>query len=146
MAIHFTQIDRRGLRTGRNLAKKWLTSVIKAEKHHMGEIIIAFCSDSYIKEANKKFLQHDYATDIITFDQSTDEERQNKLISADLLISVDQTKENAKRYGSSATEELYRVMVHGLLHLMGYDDTTEELQQKMRAREDYHLKRRKLIV
>lgn len=146
MAIHFTQIDHKGLKKGRNLAKRWLESVVAAEKYTMGDVIIAFCTDDYIKEANKKFLNHDYLTDIITFDQSTEQERKNRFLVADLLISVDRTKENAKIYGSSANEELHRVMVHGLLHLMGYNDQTEEEQVEIRAREDRYLKRRKLIV
>ena len=146
MAIHFTQIDHNGLKSGRNPTKKWLTSVVEAEKYHMGDIIIAFCTDNYIKEANKKFLGHDYPTDVITFDQSTEEDHKKRIISADLLISVDRTRENARLYGSTPDDELHRVMVHGLLHLMGYDDQTEEAQQKMRLREDRYLKRRQSIA
>lgn len=146
MGIYFTQIRTSGLKNGRNAAKRWLGSVIKAEKYHLGDIVIAFCTDDYMVNANKKFLQHDYPTDIITFDQSTAEERTNKLISGDLLISIERVRANAKLYGVPSEEEIHRVMVHGLLHLIGYDDTTPKLQKQMRAREDLYLKRRKQTV
>jgi len=88
-----------------------------------------------------RFLQHDYFTDIITFDYCEG----NKL-SGDLFISVDSVRENAAYYGVDFSDELNRVMVHGLLHLIGYDDHTEEEQKTMRQKEDYYLSLRKQLL
>lgn len=142
MPIRFTPIDRDALKPGKNWAKKWLQQVAQIEKYTIEEITIAFCSDEYIEQANAQFLQHNYPTDIITFDQTTPENRKKRQLSADLLISIDQTKQNAKKYHTTPFDELCRVMVHGMLHLMQYNDQTPTQQTKMRARENYHLQHR----
>ena len=117
---------------------KWLKLVAESEIRKIGDIAIIFCSDNYILDVNVKYLQHDYFTDIITFDYC-----EGKTLSGDLFISIDSVRENAVLYGSEFLEELNRVIVHGVLHLLGYDDHTEEEQRTMREKENYYLSLRK---
>jgi len=119
---------------------KWLKIVAESEIKKLGNISIIFCSDNYILDVNMKYLEHDYFTDIITFDYCEG----NKL-SGDLFISVDSVRENAHFYKTEFVDELNRVIVHGLLHLIGYDDHTEEDQKVMRSKEDYYLTLRKVF-
>ena len=106
----------------------------ESEIFTLGDISIIFCSDNYILDINQRFLQHDYFTDIITFDYS-----EGRRISGDLFISVDSVRENAVEYGTEFSDELHRVIVHGILHLIGYDDHTDEEIKEMRAKENYYL-------
>jgi len=110
-------------------------NIILQEKKKVGFISVIFCSDDYLLEVNKKFLDHHYYTDIITFDYVED-----KLISGDLFISVDRIKENAPEFGVSFFEELLRVVFHGVLHLIGYDDRNETERKEIRSKEDFYLK------
>ena len=114
--------------------------VAASEIRNMGDINIIFCSDNYILDVNMKYLQHDYFTDIITFDYC-----EKDILSGDLFISIDSVRENALFYGTEFSDELNRVMVHGLLHLIGYDDHTEEEIATMRSKENYYLELRKSI-
>ena len=93
-----------------------------------------FCSDEHLLEMNRSYLEHDYYTDIITFDYV-----EENVVSGDLFISIDRVRDNAKTLGQSVREELHRVMVHGLLHLLGYHDKSKEEQVEMRSKEDYYL-------
>ena len=113
---------------------EWINNTIKEEQHKTGEINYIFCSDKYLLEVNKKYLNHDYYTDVITFDYT-----QNKMVSGDIYISVDTVNENAKEYSKSSLHELFRVMIHGVLHLLGYKDATDEEKKEMRSKEDFHL-------
>ena len=113
---------------------RWLKMVAGSEIKTLGDISIIFCSDNYILDVNIRYLHHDYFTDVITFDYCEG----NKL-SGDLFISIDSVRENAIEFGTEFDEELHRVIVHGLLHLIGYDDHTPEDQKVMRAKEDYYL-------
>lgn len=113
---------------------RWLRMVAGSEIKTLGDISIIFCSDNYILDVNIRYLHHDYFTDVITFDYCEG----NKL-SGDLFISIDSVRENAIEFGTEFDEELHRVIVHGLLHLIGYDDHTPEEQKVMRAKEDYYL-------
>ena len=97
----------------------------------MGEISIVMCSDELLLETNQKYLNHDYYTDIITFDYTEEDQ-----ISGDLMISYDRVKENAKKENVSVQEELRRVMAHGVLHLLGLKDKSEREAAEMRAQED----------
>ncbi len=126
---------------GRTLNNRWLRLVAGSEIRRIGDISIIFCSDNYILDVNMRYLQHDYFTDIITFDYCEGDK-----LSGDLFISVDSVRENALYYGTEFEDELNRVMVHGLLHLIGYDDHTEEEQKVMREKEDYYLSLRKSIL
>ena len=118
----------------RALNNKWLKMVAESEIRRIGDINIIFCSDNYILDINQKYLQHDYFTDIITFDYCEG----NKL-SGDLFISIDTVKANAEEYGEGFERELNRVMVHGVLHLIGYDDHSDSDQAEMRSKENYYL-------
>ena len=112
----------------------WLSDSIEKEVHEVGEINFIFCSDDYLLKVNQDYLSHDYYTDIITFDY-----RDDKIVNGDLFISVDRVKDNAKELKSSFNDELHRVMVHGLLHIMGYGDKSPEEERLMRSKEDFYL-------
>lgn len=116
------------------LQKEKIMALLRAEKQIGGQIQFVFMSDEQLYEMNMEYLSHDTYTDILTFDMSEGEE-----IAGDMYISIDRVKDNAKSLGVGWEEELDRVMVHGLLHLMGYNDKTEEEQKEMRKREDVHL-------
>lgn len=108
--------------------------VAGSEIKTLGDISIIFCSDNYILDVNLRYLHHDYFTDVITFDYC-----EGNRLSGDLFISVDSVRENAVEFGTEFDDELHRVIVHGLLHLIGYDDHTLEDQKLMREKEDYYL-------
>lgn len=112
----------------------WLSEVCKKEGKELVEVALVFCSDDYLLDVNRKYLDHDYYTDIITFDYV-----EGDRIIGDLLISVDRVRDNAESAGIDFTVELNRVVVHGVLHLLGYKDKSEADQIKMREREDYYL-------
>ena len=112
----------------------WLRTVAESEIRRLGDLNIIFCSDNYILGINQQYLGHDYFTDIITFDYCEGDK-----LSGDLFISVDSVRENAIEYGQTFERELERVMVHGVLHLIGYDDHTKAQQKIMRSKEDYYL-------
>lgn len=125
----------------RRLTSQWLKFTAESEIKRIGQVNIIFCSDNYILDINQKYLQHDYFTDIITFDYC-----EGKTLSGDLFISVDTVRENAIFYGTEFDDELNRVIVHGLLHLIGYDDHSEEDQKTMRSKEDYYLEQREKLI
>ena len=125
---------------GKQRNNRWLRLVAESEIRRLGDVSIIFCSDPYILDINLKYLQHDYFTDIITFDYCEGEK-----ISGDLFISIDSVRENAAFYGAEFEEELNRVMVHGILHLIGYDDHTKAEQKVMREKENYYLSLRELV-
>ena len=122
------------------LNNKWLKFVAESEIRKIGDINIIFCSDNYILDVNMRYLQHDYFTDIITFDYC-----EKNILSGDLFISIDSVRENAVYYGTDFNDELNRVMVHGILHLIGYDDHSEEEISQMRAKENYYLELNKKL-
>ncbi|MGY6558817.1 MAG: rRNA maturation RNase YbeY [Nitritalea sp.] len=106
----------------------------QSKGYEIAELSYVFCSDSYLHEMNVNFLNHDTYTDIITFDQSDDPE--DKIIEGDIYISVDRVRENASKLQEPAEVEMRRVMAHGLLHLMGFKDKSDEEAQTMRQAED----------
>lgn len=113
---------------------KWFSACLCELGKEGGEINIIFCSDHYLTDLNKQYLDREYLTDIITFDYS-----EGNLLSGDLFISTDRVKENALVFNALYTDELRRVMIHGLLHLAGLDDQTKEEKEKMRQQEDKYL-------
>ena len=119
---------------GKTRIKQWLKLVAESEIFTLGNVSVIFCSDNYILDINQRYLQLDYFTDIITFDYT-----EGTKISGDLFISVDSVRENSIEYGTEFEDELHRVIVHGILHLIGYDDHSEEDIKVMRAKEDYYL-------
>lgn len=125
----------------KRINNKWLSIVAGSELKKLGNINYIFCSDNYILDVNIKYLGHDYFTDIITFDYC-----ENDVLNGDLFISIDTVRENADFYRTTFEQELNRVMVHGVLHLIGYDDHKEEDIKVMRAKEDYYLKVKEQLV
>jgi len=140
MVSYFTQ-DTGFKFTGKLVNNRWLKIMAESESRKLGNINIIFCSDPYILDINKKYLKHNYYTDIITFDYC-----EGQVLSGDLFISVDTVRANAVFYKTDFSEELNRVIIHGVLHLAGYDDQTDEQKAQMRSKEDYYLKIRKLAV
>ncbi len=124
---HFPSVDTQRL-------KKWILYIIKKKDFFLGSVSIVFCSDEYILKTNREFLNHNYYTDIITFDYC---EKRN--ISGDLLISLDTVLSNSKQYETDFLEELHRVIIHGILHLMGFDDKTPETRTIIREEENKSL-------
>ncbi|MFA5641243.1 MAG: rRNA maturation RNase YbeY [Bacteroidales bacterium] len=123
--------------THKRLCTKWIKEVVNQlsiSNLGIGNINIVFCSDDYILSVNNQFLKHNYYTDIITFDYS-----HNNLLSGDLIISIDTVKENSLLYETTFREELNRVIIHGILHLMGYKDCTKQEKEVMRKKEDLAL-------
>ena len=114
---------------------KWLVQVATRYNRRVGDLVYQFCSDEIILKTNREFLNHDYYTDIITFDYTIG----NK-VGADILISLDTVRSNAEELGVSYDEELHRVIVHGLLHLCGIKDKTPEERQTMESAENDALK------
>lgn len=112
----------------------WISNVIKSEDKKEGEINYIFCDDEYLLQINQEHLQHDYYTDIISFDYTVGNE-----INGDMFISVDRVKENAKDFNVSFEDELKRVIVHGVLHYCGYKDKSEDEELLMRSKEDEKL-------
>ena len=122
----------------------WIKDIIKAiiheESYEPGEISVIFCDDDYLLEINRTYLKHDYYTDIITFDYSV-----GKTISGDLFISIDRVKQNATMLKESVKNELFRVIIHGILHMSGYNDKTDEQRSAMRKRENFYLNKSEFL-
>jgi probable rRNA maturation factor len=118
--------------------KNWLKALVKEEGFELISAEYIFCSDDYLLGINREFLQHDYYTDIITFDLS----EKGKQIEGDIYISLDRVKDHAQKLGIDFETELARVMAHGLLHLCGYKDKSPSEEAEMRKMEDYYLSKR----
>jgi len=118
-----------------NSVTSWIKKVIVSEKRTLGELVFAFFNDEDLRQINLKHLKHDYYTDVISFDASEGER-----VSGNIAVSVDRVKENAKTYNSSFDKELYRVMVHGVLHCLGYKDNTKQEKALIRKTENLKLK------
>ncbi len=112
----------------------WLSNVCSNELKELEEVSIIFCSDEYLLEMNKQYLEHDYYTDIITFDYCVDNQ-----ILGDLFVSIDRVADNASLNNVTFDNELLRVMVHGVLHLIGYKDKSPDEELLMRSKEDHYL-------
>lgn len=127
------QTEESSFRLGsRRLTSRWIKEIVSQAEMRLGDLSVVFCSDPYILEVNKQYLGHDYYTDIITFDYC-----EGDVLSGDLIISVDTVRANAKEYGAASfDEELHRVIIHGVLHLIGFDDHSPEDQAEMRRQEN----------
>tara|TARA_E500000331_G_C16739109_1_gene490094 strand:- start:9 stop:416 length:408 start_codon:yes stop_codon:yes gene_type:complete len=117
-----------------NQNKKWLNQVISNEAKEEGDITYIFCDDDYLHEKNIRFLNHNTLTDVITFDYC-----EGNSVSGDIFISIERVKENSEVFKVDFLTELNRVMVHGLLHLLGYKDKTRRESNLMRRKENYYL-------
>ena len=131
MAIFFNTEDTAKPKISFILLKRWLNTILRQYDKNAGEINFIFCSDNYLLEINNKFLMHDYFTDIITFDYC-----EGLKVSGDIYISLDRVKDNSELFGYSFLDELLRVIVHGLLHLLGYKDKADDEIILMRKLED----------
>ncbi|MCF8275470.1 MAG: rRNA maturation RNase YbeY [Flavobacteriales bacterium] len=112
----------------------WLSDVCHSEGQKLMELSFIFCSDNYLLDINRKHLNHDYYTDVITFDYTIE-----SAVSGDVFISIDRVRENAETLGFTFENELHRIMVHSVLHLLGYKDKTKPAKQLMTTKEDFYL-------
>lgn len=117
------------------LYSAWINEIVKKEECIIDEVNYIFCTDEYLYDLNVKFLNHDTYTDIITFDNSL-----GKTLISDIFISLERVKENAEEYKVTLNEELHRVMAHGVLHLCGYKDKTDDEASLMRTKENEAIK------
>jgi rRNA maturation RNase YbeY len=140
LALNFHSVDVVFSLKDKTSFRRWINSEIHIEAFRAGEINFVFCSDEYLLLINRKYLNHDYFTDIITFNYN-----QGNILNGDLFISIDRITENALNFKTEFTHELKRVMIHGILHLMGYEDSTPVLKQKIHLREDDSLSRFSLL-
>lgn len=121
----------------KEIIRRWISKTIKAEGFKkVGELSLIFCDDGYLLSINQQYLDHDTYTDIITFDNSENEE----VISGDIFISIDRIKENASLYMVEEAHEIHRVIIHGILHLCGYLDQSKEEKKLMTDKEEQYLK------
>lgn len=134
MAVHFFSEEVIFVLPKKRVFKKWILDVALTEQKVIGEINYIFTNDTYLLDVNKKYLNHDYFTDIITFDNC-----EGNILNGDIFISIDTVKTNAIQYNVSFDDELKRVIVHGVLHLIGYDDKNEDSQNAMRSKENQFL-------
>jgi rRNA maturation RNase YbeY len=131
MAIYFSSENIKFDLRGKLKVKRWITDLIKAQNKKVGDISYLFCDDAYLIEVNRTYLDHDTYTDIITFDYV-----EGDTISGDILISVERVKENAQLFNTTFDQELHRVIIHGVLHLLGQGDKTEAEAAQMRKKEE----------
>jgi probable rRNA maturation factor len=134
--IHFHFLQPFVLSDRRRL-KAFIAGIFRKEKVALAEVNYIFCSDDYLLDINRRFLQHDYFTDIITFNMA----EKGGPVNAEIYISTDRVKENAGNLKVSTKEEILRVMFHGVLHCCGYKDKSKEQIKEMRKREGHYLKR-----
>lgn len=131
MAIHFFNEDIEAPKIDKTQIKRWVKRVVSEHSKILGEINYIFTSDSSILKINQDYLQHDYYTDVITFDYS-----EEKKIAGDIFISLETVKSNAQKFEQDFDIELHRVIIHGILHLIGFEDKTPQNQKIMRLQEN----------
>ena len=134
MSVYFSGGDIDYSLKNESVIKKWISLVIKNHGKKLGKINYLFCSDEYVYDANVRFLNHDTYTDIITFDSA-----EGDSISGDIMISLDRVGENAKTFSVPFEDELHRVIIHGVLHLLGFKDKSDEDAALMRCKEEESL-------
>lgn len=133
--IYFIEEDISYKLKNKKQVKQWIKDTILAEGFKLNELTYIFCSDNYLLQINQQYLDHDTYTDIITFDNAD----KDKVITGDIFISIDRIRENAVKFNQLVVDELHRVIIHGVLHLLGYKDKTPEDNKKMTQKEDQHL-------
>ena len=131
--IDFNYLDKFQLPNEQEV-RAWLEFVLDQEDRELGEVSYIFCDDEYLYDLNVKHLKHNTLTDIISFDYSL-----GKVVSGDIYISVERVDENARDRGIEFDDELHRIIVHGMLHYVGYKDKSESQRKSMRKKEDYYL-------
>ena len=133
--VQFRSADRLLVLPGKTALKDFICELFQKEKRELGSITYVFCSDKFLLKINQDFLQHDYYTDIISFELSDKRDPAE----AEIYISIDRVKENAKTLGVSFKQEVLRVIFHGALHICGYKDKSRAEQQIMRKKEDTYI-------
>jgi rRNA maturation RNase YbeY len=131
MAVFYEAVDVPFPKLKRRMTTRWIHLTIEKYHKKAGNITYIFCSDEEILRINRQYLNHDYYTDIITFDYT-----ENEVVSGDLFISTDTVKSNSEKFGTIYEEELHRVMIHGILHLCGFGDKTPVDEKIMRSKEN----------
>ncbi len=131
MPIHFFTEDVKEVRIPKRKVRTWVNQTITSYDKKLGDINYIFCSDEYLRQINIEYLDHDYYTDIITFNYN-----ENEIVSGDIYISLERVRNNAEKFEVSFHNELQRVVIHGVLHLVGFDDKSDEEKLQMRAAED----------
>lgn len=131
MIAFYSDDDVEEPRLHKKLLRSWIEEVARGYGRKVGELCYQFCGDERILQTNQDFLDHDYYTDIITFDES-----EGDCIAGDMLISLDTVRSNAEQLGTDYAEELHRVIIHGVLHLCGLNDKTDEDEERMRQAEE----------
>lgn len=137
-AIDFFEEDINFKLKNKALVRQWIKDTIRAEGFKLNSITYIFCSDDYLLNINRQYLNHDTFTDIITFDNS----ERDHVVLGDIFISIDRIRENAIKFNVTETTELHRVIIHGVLHLLGYTDKSAPDKQKMTEKEDFYLAQR----
>ncbi len=137
--ISFHTEDIRFSLKGKTKLREWISTAVMKMKRKPGDISFVFCSDEYLINVNRQYLNHDTYTDIITFDYS--KEDLSLPVSGDIFISIDRVRENAEKFGKSFENELQRVIIHGTLHLLGYKDKSKADKAEMTKAEDLWLKK-----
>ena len=131
MAIYFSSENLNFELENESKVKKWISAVVNAQNRRVGNINYLFCDDAYLININRTYLNHDTYTDIITFDYV-----EGNVVSGDIMISVERVKENATLFSTTFEQELHRVVIHGVLHLLGQADKTDEEATEMRKKEE----------
>ena len=138
MPIRFFEEDISYNLKNKKAVKNWITDTILTEGYNLQSLTYIFCSDNYLLNINRQYLSHDTYTDIITFNNS----EKVQAIEAEIYISIDRVRENALTFNHTQTDELHRVMIHGVLHLTGYNDKGSPEKKKMTLKEDFYLNKR----
>ncbi len=131
MPINYQSQDIKFVLKEKRKVSKWINDVIKLHQKKLGNVSYIFCSNQYILELNQQYLSHNYFTDIITFDYCYD-----NIVEGDIFISIDTVLDNSHRFKTNFNDELLRVIIHGVLHLVGFSDKTAKQQKQMRVLED----------
>lgn len=134
MSIQYCSEDTSIPKFQKRKVTRWIKETILSEGKTLGDISFVFCSDTYLLEVNKQYLNHDYFTDIITFDYV-----EGGIISGDIFISCDRVRENAAEFNTGFDNELMRIVIHGVLHLLGYKDKSKKDKLLMTSKEDIYL-------
>jgi probable rRNA maturation factor len=137
-AITFHEEDISYKLKNKTAVRKWITDAIIAEGYKLSELTYIFCTDEYLLQINRQYLDHDTYTDIITFDNS----EEDGVIVGDIFISIERIRENAGKFNVTEAHELHRVLIHGALHLLGYKDKSPGDKKKMTLKEDFYLDKR----
>jgi len=137
-AIQFFEEDIAYKLKNKTAVRQWINETVLAEGFKLKELNYIFCTDDYLLQINRQYLNHDTYTDIITFDNS----EEDKIIVGDIFISIERIRENALKFNITETTELHRVIIHGALHLLGYKDKSATDKQKMTLKEDFYLNKR----